>query len=315
MANAQAGGTRLRIMEWNIWKGGREAGGAENVARLIELMRLQDADVLFILETYGSGQLILDGLNREAPADRRYAGVRITERPQPDRDNLWIFTRLPVVHRFPPVAGDGVDSFNFGGITVSLPGGRNLHLFNTWLWHAPWAWGRTDQTVKEIQQGAARTYTDAEIVATDHERRLPQARVILEERLPRFVGGDPSPVIVAGDLNTLPRADWTAEFAQAPGHAGLVLDWPVTRLFEEAGFVDVYRAVHPDAGRFPGTTWSPIFPGVAPGRIDYVWARGDGIVPVGAWVLDKRLPGHEHPEYPFYSDHAALVVELEIYAG
>src|SRR5690606_16167551 len=121
-----------------------------------------------------------------------------------------------------------------------------------------------------------------------------------------------SPVIVAGDFNTLPHSDWTAEFADAPGHAGLVLPWPVTQLFTEAGFVDAYRAVYPDAGRYPGTTWSPIFPGVAPGRIDYVWTRGDGIEAVKAYVLDKRLPGHENPSYPFYSDHAALVVDLVI---
>lgn len=308
-------GTRLRVMEWNIWQGGRAAGGDGNVSDLIELIRAQHADILFILETYGSGQSILDGLNKGLPEERRYNGTRITNRPgQPeDRDNLWIFSRFPLVKQYAPINEKGLDSFNFGGIKVRLPDGQELHLFNIWLWHAPQAWGFTNKTAAEIKGKRPRTYTDRDIVATDEERRLAMAKIALRTRLPGFVGDDPSPVIIAGDLNTMSYHDWSAEFADAPNHEGLVLPWPVTRLFEEAGFTDAYRWAHPDAGRFPGPTWSPQYGyGHVPGRIDYIWTRGSAVRVLDAYTVDRRLPGHENAQHPFYSDHAAVVTDLMI---
>lgn len=303
-------GIRLRVMEWNIWQGGREAGGERNVDQLIEFIRQQHVDILFMLETYGSGDKILAGLNAGRPEDDRFSGIRITHRPEPNRDNLWIFTRFPVVKEHPRTNEQALSSFNFGGVKIKLPTGRKVHLFNTWLWHEGPAWGRTHQTVGEILQGKKRTFTEAEILATDLERRFEMAKIILDDRLPRYVQDDDA-IILAGDLNTLPYLDWIPEFAGAPGHAGLVLPWPVTQLFYEAGFVDTYRTARPDAGRFPGSTWSPLYGyGHAPGRIDYIFVRGDRIRVLDSFTLDKRLPGHEHPKFPFYSDHAAVVSDL-----
>lgn len=308
-----AAGTKVRVMEWNIWQGGREAGGEENVDQLIEFIRQQEVDILFMLETYGSGDKILSGINAGRPVGDCFTGVRITERPGSDRDNLWIYTRYPVVKQFPRINEDELSSFNFGGIKVQLPHGQNVNLFNTWFWHAPWAWGNTNQTVGEINEGRKRTYTEAEIVGTDLERRLKMARIVLEQRLPGYVEGDDDPIILAGDFNTLPHCDWTLEYADAPGHGGLVLPWPVTQLFQEAGFTDTYRAAHPDAGAFPGPTWSPQFGyGSAPGRIDYILTKGSQIRVLDSYTLDQRLPGHENPDHPFYSDHAALVTDLII---
>lgn len=306
-------GIRIRVMEWNLWQGGREAGGETNRDQLVEFIRKQKADIMFILETYGTGDRILAGLNEGLSEDERFTGVRITERPQKDRDNLWIFTRFPVLHHYETITEGELTSFNFGGIKVQLPTGQALNLFNTWLWHAPWAWGLTKDTVAEIMQGKPRTYTDAEIVATDFERRMPMAKILLGERLPGYIGDDPSPILLAGDLNTLPYADWRPEFADAPGHHGLVLPWPVTQMFDQAGFTDTYRWANPDAGRYPGQTWSPEFGyGDAPGRIDYIMAKGEELRILGSFVLDERLPGHENPDHRFYSDHAAIITDLVV---
>lgn len=311
-------GTRLRVMEWNIWLGGREAGGEKNVDHLIRLIREHDADILFILETYGSGKKILEGLNAGQPEERRYTGTRITERPnQPeDKDNLWIFTRYPLVRKYPAINEKELDSFNFGGIKVRLPDGQEINLFNIWLWHAPSAWGSVSKTVSEIQSKRPRMYTDQQIVATDEERRLKMSQIVLDDRLPRYVGDDPSPVILAGDFNTLSYRDWSGDFADAPDHGGLILPWPVTKLFEEAGFTDTYRWTHPDAGRFPGPTWSPYKGyGHAPGRIDFIWTRGSQVRILDSYTVDRRLPGHEDPSHPFYSDHAAVVTDLMVRSG
>ena len=69
-------------------------------------------------------------------------------------------------------------------------------------------------------------------------------------------------------------------------HAGLVVEWTVTRLLEEAGFRDAYREVWPDPLACPGFTYPAWIDGVDPlrvtwtpraderERIDYVFVGG-----------------------------------------
>jgi hypothetical protein len=278
--------TRLRVMAWNIrntWLNGIDpnfTGGEENQKQTLEFLRREQPDVLFVVETYGSGRHIEAGLNRGLPGDERYTGVQITEGTEeqeagPDRDNLWLFTRYPVVKKHPTINEDRLSSFNFGGVRIQLPSGKQVDIFDTWLWHADWAWGTTDDSALDIKYGLPRRWTNEQIVATDMTRRYEMAQTIINDRLPRYTGDADVPVIMGGDFNTQSHLDWSEQFADAPGHEGLVLAWPVMKLFEDAGFRDTYREAHPDAGKYPGRTWSPYFGfGYAPGRIDYILARG-----------------------------------------
>ncbi|WP_062109243.1 discoidin domain-containing protein [Bacillus niameyensis] len=309
-------GTELRVMSWNIWGGGREAGGNENVEQLIEYISEADPDVLFTIETYQSGEKILDGLNARLPEDRQYHAFKVTRQEvhQPENDNLWIYSRYPIVEEYPVAHYSGLmNDFHFGGGKIALPNGQQVNVFNTWIYHEDWAWGHTNTTVGEIKYGLPRTYTNAEVVATDLVRRIKHIRTILNETIPAYLKDDSSPIIMAGDFNTLSHEDWSERFADAPGHEGLVLQWPVTQLMEEAGFQDSYRWAYPDAGRFPGNTWSPYHGnGLAPGRIDYIWTSGEQMRILDSTVLDKRLPEHQNEEHPFYSDHAAVVTDMMI---
>lgn len=83
-----------------------------------------------------------------------------------------------------------------------------------------------------------------------------------------------------------------------------------TSRLQDAGFVDTFRAVHPDA-EVEGRTWSPL-PSqrmITPARIDMIFARGS--LPVlDAFSIDQRMADHEPG--PFYSDHAAVVADLDI---
>lgn len=348
--SAATAGIPIRAMAFNIWFGGRldgAPGGAENLDQIVEFVREIDPDVLFMVETYGSGEYLTRGLNRDRPPGRRYSGVRITREPgqRPDGDNLWLFTRFDVEHVYPirepsEARGEGEatavtttarmttarmtaamsaepTSFHFGGARLRLPDGGTLHAFPIWLHYLGRAFEAAGRTVAEIHAGRPRTLSDADILATDEEYRLRQARTLLDELLPGYVGDDPSPILLGGDLNTLSHLDWSAEFADAPGHAGLVLDWPVTRLFTEAGFVDTFRAAHPDAGAEPGRTWSPVKGyGPAPIRMDYILVRGEGVHVRGSFAVTERLPRHRrfagNERYPFYSDHGAVVTDLLI---
>ncbi|WP_170308064.1 discoidin domain-containing protein [Paenibacillus dakarensis] len=309
-------GTPIRVMEWNILNGGRDAGGAENVNQMIEAIRHHNPDILFLVETYSSGEIIAEGLNAGVPEDEQYHAIQISRDPdrEPGLDNLWIFSRFPVKELFPILKSSAyMADYHFGGVKVQLPDGQELNLFDTWIHHEGGAVKTLNQTVGEITYGLPRTYTNTEILATDTVYRLGMIRKILNGNLPTYLKGDPSPVIMAGDFNTLSRTDWSERFADAPGHGGLVLPWAVTGLIEDYGFTDSYRWAHPDARLNPGGTLIPDFGfRMIPARIDYIWTLGEQIRILNSQTFDKRLPGHEMPGYSFYSDHAALITDLVI---
>ncbi|NED97745.1 hypothetical protein G1H11_20815 [Phytoactinopolyspora alkaliphila] len=314
-------GTVLDVMAFNIWHGGNldklhAHGFAEqNKSELLDFLAHERPDLIFLVETYGLGERIEKALNRDTGDGRVFTGVPITREAgqAADRDNLWLFTWLPVEEVYPVISQPPVTSFNFGGARLVLPGGGHLHAFTTWISHLANSWGPLNQTALEAAMGLERTYTDADLAASDDERRREMARIILEDRLPRYVRDD-APVLLGGDFNTQTSLDWTEAHAGAPRHEGLVLRWPVMEMFAEAGFADTYRTAHPDAARYPGRTWTAGHSFMyAPMRLDYLLARGDVDV-LASWTRTRRLPGHRGGDldelYPFYSDHGAVVSRL-----
>lgn len=317
-------GTQLSVMAFNILHGGRldEQHGhgfeQQNVAELLDFIRSEDPDVLFSVETYGTGDRITEALNRDRADGKVFTGVPITRRPgqEPDTDNLWLFTHLPVQEVYPAVQGEHTSSFHFGGARLGLPGGRHLHAFSMWLSQTGNAWSPTTQAAIENRLGLDRSQTREQLEATDAAARVAMAEEIVSEHLPSLVRDD-APVIIAGDANAMSPLDWAPAFADAPGHEGLTLDWPALSIFDDAGFVDSYRHVNPDAGRHPGRTFSAgLAYTYAPARIDYILTRGDDVRVLASSTRDRRLPEHRGTPldaiYPFYSDHGAVVSELLI---
>lgn len=328
LGSSQPTGTALRVMQFNIWRSGtlEEQQGAgregpqQNLGQLIEYVASESPGIVFVTEVYGSGETIRDGLNAHVPSGPRYQAVQVTTGPiGPSRDNLWIFTRLPVLEVY-PTEGDGeLGDFNFGGARLALPDGRHVHAFATWLHHDGDSADALDHAALEEHHGFPRSLTDDEVIGTDLDRRLGQACELLEERLPSYVCDD-APIIIGGDLNTAPAQDWTEQFADAPGHAGLTLSWPVTRMFDDAGFVDTYRWANADAGRHTGRTWSPLKGFTfGPMRMDYLYTRGAAVRVLSSRTVCERLPEHRGTQlslaYPFYSDHCAVVSDLMITGG
>ncbi|MFG2890185.1 endonuclease/exonuclease/phosphatase family protein [Streptomyces sp. NPDC048248] len=114
-----------------------------------------------------------------------------------------------------------------------------------------------------------------------------------------------SPAIVAGDFNTPSHLDWTD--ATKDKHCDSAVEWPATKAFEDKGFKDSYREVHPNPAEVPGDTWSPVTKensdyGNKPepqDRIDFVLHRGGSLKPA-----DSRTYGGGS-DWP--SDHLAVV--------
>ncbi|MFI6299272.1 discoidin domain-containing protein [Nonomuraea sp. NPDC050790] len=315
-------GTPLRLMAWNLFVGGtfdRKETTGENLAQMIDYMNEVNPDILFVVEAYGSAQKILDGLNAGRPEHDRFSAVMITQ-PQDNShngDNLWLYTKLKVEKVYPRYADADISSFNLGGARLGLPNGKHVHAFSLWTWHDGWAYGDTHDAAVQNTHGLPRTKTNEQILEGDHLRRMAMGRAILEKAIPSFIGDDDAPVLMGGDLNAQSHLDWSEQFANAPGHGGVVLPWPYTKQYTDAGFMDTFRYANPDAGRYPGRTWSPFHGmGAIPGRIDYVFARGKDVRILGSRADVDRLPRHQssplNRQYPFYSDHGSVITDILI---
>ena len=53
---------KLKIQVWNIWHGAHRFGQHVGVARAIEILKKENADIIGLIETYGSGAIIADSL-------------------------------------------------------------------------------------------------------------------------------------------------------------------------------------------------------------------------------------------------------------
>jgi hypothetical protein len=93
--------------------------------------------------------------------------------------------------------------------------------------------------------------------------------------------------------------------------------WPESLLVEKAGFVDAFRACHPDPVPTPGNSWSAIHKGDEPqDRIDFIHHKGSPLrivdcklfataveTTVGAWSEGAEAArGNAWP-----SDHSAVL--------
>lgn len=118
-------------------------------------------------------------------------------------------------------------------------------------------------------------------------------------------------IILGGDFNEPSLYDWVECTRYVYDHHGVVVSWPVTRMLHEAGYVDTWRAVHPDPLTHPGFTYPADNAAVQPSRltwapradererIDYLFVKGEGISvseakvfgPQGCIVYNQRHRG------------------------
>ncbi|MDZ7370391.1 MAG: endonuclease/exonuclease/phosphatase family protein [candidate division KSB1 bacterium] len=164
---------------------------------------------------------------------------------------------------------------------------------------------------------------DLEDIYKDEEKssnRVPETVDALNALQPYLAQG---PVFMLGDFNSPSHLDWTE--AAASLHCDYVVDWPVTSLIAEKGFIDAYRQLYPDPTTHQGVTWSTIYGnyhysnGKAEpyDRIDYVFYAGAGVQPLDARVFvvgnPAQFPLHRWNEWP--SDHAAVVADFAVETG
>lgn len=296
--------SQLRLMVWNLCRGGTGTPAGDVLDQMTDLIGHVAPDVLCCVETEGATDRIVAGLHAAGHAD--YRGHRLAA--DGTDDNLAIVTRLPVLERLPAPAGRTVDSYNFGGLRLRLPGGGDVAVFDTWLRFDVAIPDALEATVAELVDGAERTRNDEQLALLELPQ-LANIEEILTEHLPTALADTDVPVLLAGGFNTESHLDLAAGDPAYRRHVRP--QWQVTARLAKAGFADAYRLAHPDAATDPGGTFDRAAGGQRlPHRIDYVFVDERRVQVRAARTAWQRLD--RHGPGGFYSDHAALVVDASI---
>jgi exonuclease III len=263
---------KLKVFSWNIWHGGHRFGRHVGLKRVIAIIKNSKADVVNLVETYGSGEEIADSLG--------YYFYLISS-------NLSIMSKYPIketIKKYKP--------FNHGGVVLDLGNDQELVYFDTWLNYLP-------DYCSKITEGKVPAERLVKMEAKTREKEI---KIILRNIKPYLDKADSVPVIMAGDFNSGSHLDWTEQAKEQ--HFGYVVKWPVSREMLKAGFKDSFREANFDPVRFPGYTWSPqAYRGSDKygvlDRIDFIYYCGKSLKVVDSQVVDE-CPGL------FPSDHAAV---------
>jgi endonuclease/exonuclease/phosphatase family metal-dependent hydrolase len=286
VSTVPATGTDAPPVEIRVLEFNVEYGGVHvSWEKTLEVIRRSDADVVGIEEAQGHTARLARG------AGYPYFSPR-----------LQLLSRFPIVD---PPGGNGIYVF------VEVEPGRVVAIENVHLPSNPYGPFR-------VKQGAARS----QVVALERRLRLPAVRPSLRAATGLLERG--IPVFLLGDFNAPSWRDWTPEMVGVREHLRYPVRWPVSLAVERAGFVDSYRAVHPDPARDPGLTWwaaRPDVPGWDPGahapqdRIDFIYAAG-GAEPIGSRILGETGSAiADITVGPWPSDHRALVSTFAVTPG
>lgn len=268
----------LKVLAWNIWHGGHRYGEAVGVQRVIETIKATDADIIGLIETYGSGEIIADALG--------YHFYLISS-------NLSIISRYPITETI-----TAFKPFNFGGAKLSLGNGKDLIFFDTWLHYLP-----------DYGQGVIEgKKSPKQLIADEGETRHAEVGAILKEIAPYLEKSAETPIIMSGDFNVGSHLDWIEETKGI--HHNKKIKWPVSLEMANAGFKDSYRELHIDPLLDPGFTWTPRAATSSDkyglrDRIDYIFYQGENLSAIESKVVDY------HP-IMFPSDHAGVLTAFRI---
>jgi endonuclease/exonuclease/phosphatase family metal-dependent hydrolase len=131
------------------------------------------------------------------------------------------------------------------------------------------------------------------------------------------------PVFLTGDLNQPSSLDYVAGTVGARPQITAPVAWPVSEALFKAGFLDSYRAAHPDPIQDPGVTWPAKRPKVPAwagnpsaadprDRIDYVYAAGPSITRSSDLMGEIGGSDVSLSVTPWPSDHRAVVSTFDV---
>ncbi len=284
----------LRVMSFNLWHGGD--AGKQPLTQTAEVIRTAKADIVGLQETGGH--------EKEKGASRPDNGRRLAGMlgwhyfDQGERTG--VLSRFPIVTNTP----------HGWGVTIRLPSGREVMMFNAHLMHAPY---QPYQLAGIPYANGRFIKTAAEAVDEARKARGGQVERLLSELKPAVATGQP--VFLTGDFNEPSHQDWTAR-AAAAGHCRIAIQYPSTSAVTGAGMRDAFRMVHTDEVARPGWTWTPITSPDDPkdrhDRIDFVFFAGTTVTVTRCDVVGEAPQFADIVVQPYPSDHRAVVATVEV---
>jgi endonuclease/exonuclease/phosphatase (EEP) superfamily protein YafD len=245
--------------------------------RVIEAIQAAGADVVGLQEPYARVRRIAEALGFHASP------------------------RLHVISRYPILEPEGSDGA--WGYLLLGPG-ELAAIANTHLSCCPYT------PYRIVNRGMSRE----DALEQERNTRVGQLQKHLERLQPLLDAGVPT--FFTGDFNSPSHRDWTRAAVEARGFP-YPIRWPVSLAMEQVGFVDSYRAIHPDPVADPGFTWTPGYPTPYVGsrevfdRIDYVWAAGPA-TPVDSEIVGESRANADLVIDPWPSDHRAVVSTFDV---
>lgn len=294
--------TTLSVMAYNIWGGGGNEG--KPIDETVAVIRAAGADIISVSETRLEGDpCTADSCppRGESVAGKIAAALGFHYYDQTAANPaIWsnaIISRYPIIK---PTSDDL-------GVAIDVDG-RLVYVFSVNLDDAPYQ----PYQLLGIEYGNAQFLeTAAEAVRSAEETRGKAFDQLISDA---EAAGDAAAIFIAGDFNEPSHRDWTEATVKA-GLQPLPVAWPGTTKLESAGFVDTYRAVHPDPVAGPAITWTPTTEATDPedhhDRIDFVFARGAGLRVLDAQVVGEKAPEADIVVTPWPSDHRAVVAKVQ----
>jgi endonuclease/exonuclease/phosphatase family metal-dependent hydrolase len=293
--------TVLTVMTFNTWGGGANEG--KPVDETAAVIRAAGADIIGIQETRQEAPACSEEScppASESVAARLAAALGFHYYDQAKtNDALWanaILSRYPI----------GAATPNDLGVAIDVPG-RRVFAFNVHFTDFPYQ----PYQVFGIPYGDAPYLKSGPEAAQAAGKARGTGVALLVEDLKAAEGADAA--FVFGDFNEPSHRDWTAATAAAGRHP-FAVEFPTARAVEARGFVDAYRAVHPDEVAKPGYTWEaiarPADVQVHHDRIDYVFARGGSLAVEKARIFGEKSPEADVVVTPWPSDHRAVAATV-----
>ena len=281
----------LTVLSWNIWHGGHsKTYGQKACDGIIGVLKKSQADVILMVETYGSAPMVADSLGYNYPLIS---------------DNLCIYSRYPIVKKY--AFPDQIGTFNFGGVEIDMDG-TPVRLFDTWIHYLPdMRLVPTDKTEEEI------------LAWDDAGTRDEEIRKILSVLKPMIAETDSIPLIMGGDFNSHSHLDWTEATKDLYNHGGVVVNWTVSKEIAAANFKDSFREINPDPVKNIGTTWLTDADSLETvnrqDRIDFIYYQGKTIQATESECYDNILGetfSFKGEDFFYASDHGFVLTTFKI---
>lgn len=305
----------LKVLAWNIWGKLNQAKkydfeGKSARTRMIEILKDSEADIICMIETYGSAADIAKSLGYH-----HYT-------PGP-RANLSIFSKYKLTD-FDGL--EGLSSFSHIKAIANLPDDLKVKVHCIWLTSG----GRHIVAIKDDK------ISDQKFINGDNNRaKMMRAFLNHPEVKADLKKSKSTPIIVAGDFNCVSHLDYPAK-VEKHNYGRKIKKSPTHHEMLSKGFIDTYRHVHPEVTADTlGRTWTtvntdyvyksgegfvPQDPKTHPkpqnqglfARIDLIYSKGDQLVPTASRVIKhyKKHTQRSFPEFP--SDHAGVLTTFQI---